>query len=144
MFVVGLVLIYLTRKKLLETSSLMLKKPGSQIGRGLAWFFLTPLVCILLLVTIIGIPLSFLTIAIYAVMLYISKVFAAIALGVWLAKSFGWKKASLIWKMILGVLALVILQSIPFIGWLVCLVAIWWGLGAIIEMKKKVLKEMNE
>lgn len=144
MFIVALVIIYLGRKKVLEIANLMIKRPGAQIGRGVVWFFLTPLVCILLLVTLIGIPLALITAVLYVVMLYLSKVFASIALGVLLAKGFGWEKASLVMKMIIGVIAFVILKSLPIIGWLICLVAIWWGFGAIIEMKKKAWKEMKE
>ncbi|MBU1131018.1 polymer-forming cytoskeletal protein [Patescibacteria group bacterium] len=144
LFIVGLVIIYLGGKKIKEMTNLMIEKPGAQIGRGAVWFFLTPIACVILLITVIGIPLALIIGVSYAVVLYLSKVFAAIALGILLAKGFGWEKFSLILKMVIGVIAFVIIKSIPIVGWLICLVAIWWGLGAIVEMKKRAWKEMKE
>ncbi len=143
MFIVALLVISLFRKKVLEVTDLMIKKPFVQMGRGIVWFFLTPIACIILLITLIGIPLSLIVGVLYAVMLYFAKVFAGIALGLILTRALGWKKASLIVSMIFGVLALVILDCLPIVGWLICLVAIWWGMGALIEVKKKAWKEMK-
>jgi len=143
MFVVALLLISLMRKKVLEVADLMVKKPLAQIGQGVIWFFLTPIACVILLVTIIGIPLALIVGALYAVMLYFGNVFASIALGLLLAKGLGWKKASLIASMIIGVIAFMILKGLPFVGWLIGLVAIWWGIGALIEIKKRAWKEMR-
>jgi len=143
LFVVALLLISLLKKKVLEVTDLMIKKPWSQIGRGAAWFFLTPIACIVLLITVIGIPLAGIVSLLYVVMLYFSKVFASIALGLLLTKSLGWGKVSLMVSMIIGVIVFSVIKGIPILGWLICLVAIWWGLGALIEVKKKVWKEMR-
>jgi len=42
--------------------------------------------------------------------------------------------------MIVGILTLVIIKSIPFFGWLICLAAIWWAWGAMIKIKKESLE----
>jgi len=41
------------------------------------------------------------------------------------------KKDSLIWAMIVGVVIMWFIFCIPIIGWILALVAIWWGLGGI-------------
>ncbi len=143
LLIVGLVIISLAKKKVLETADLMLKEPAKQIGQGLVWFIVTPVVIILLLITVIGIPLAFLLSLTYIILIYLSKVFAGLAIGLMLTKAFGWQKMSLIGSLILGIIIFVILKSIPIIGWLFSLVAIWWGLGALIEIKKRTLREMK-
>jgi hypothetical protein len=35
--------------------------------------------------------------------------------------------------MILGITVLLIISSIPFIGWFISLIAVWWALGGIIQ-----------
>ena len=143
LMVVGLVIISLVRKKVLEISNLMIKKPLNQIGRGLVWFILTPIAAVVLLVTVIGIPLALILTASYVIVLYFCKVFASITLGVMLTKAFGWRKVNLMVSMILGVIVFVIISDLPLVGWLICLVAIWWALGAFVEMKKNAIKEMR-
>lgn len=141
LLVVGLVFISLARKKVLAITELMAKSPVKQIGQGVIWFFLTPIAGIILLFTVIGIPLALILFAGYAMMLYLGKVFAGITLGLLLVKAFKWDKVSLLVSMIIGVLALTVVVTIPFIGWLAGLVAIWWSWGAIIQIKKESLKE---
>jgi len=143
LLIVALVIISLARKKVLEITDLMIKKPASQIGQGIIWFFITPIICLLLLVTLIGIPLGLIGGAFYLILLYLGQVFASIALGLILTRALGWQKASLMVSMIIGVVMFVILRGLPVIGWLVCLVGIWWGLGALIEIKKKAWQEMR-
>ncbi|MBT4495679.1 polymer-forming cytoskeletal protein [bacterium] len=143
LLVIGLVIVSLTKKKVKETADLMIKNPLAQIGMGIVWFIITPIIVVLLLVTVIGMPLAFLLSLIYIIFICLSKVFAGIAIGVMLTKAFGWDKATLIGSMVLGIIALTLLKSIPVIGWLVGLVTMWWGIGGLVEIKKRTLKEMK-
>ncbi|MBU4331720.1 hypothetical protein KKD19_05750 [Patescibacteria group bacterium] len=139
LLVVGLVLVALMRKKIGEMAKQMIKEPGKSILWGLVYSIVAPVVLFLLLFTIIGIPLSVIGLVMYGISLYLSKVFAGIALGLWiLSKSK--KKDSLGLAMLLGLVALTIVCSIPFVGFLICLVAMWWGLGGIIRTKWEMMK----
>jgi len=135
--IIGLIFISLAPKKVKNVCDLMLNKPLLQIGRGVIWFFLTPLVCVLLLITIIGIPLAVILGMVYAIMLYLGKVFAALAVGLWLAKIFKWQKVTLLLALIIGVIIFSLIKGIPFLGWLIGLVAIWWAWCTIIQIKKE-------
>jgi hypothetical protein len=146
--VVGLVLVSLHRKGVEKVVHQLINKPWSNLGWGVVYSIITPIILILLAATIIGIPLLLIGFAVYAILLYIGKIFVGLALGQILigkiAKMSGknkpvkkGKEASLIWPMILGLVVIVILISIPIIGWIIKLLVLWLGLGAIIESMKK-------
>ncbi|MCG2690686.1 hypothetical protein L6249_01270, partial [Candidatus Parcubacteria bacterium] len=64
--------------------------------------------------------------------LLISKILVGILVGRGLLGRFLPKqKESMIWAMVIGIAAVWIICSLPYIGWLFCLVAVWWGLGGI-------------
>jgi len=137
-FVIGLVLISVWRKQITELTDRMLKKTGLSISWGIAVTFLTPIIVFLLLFTIIGIPLALLLLGVWIIALFISKILAGIMAGRYLINRY-WKtkKDSLIWAMVLGIIAAWILFSIPFVGWMFTLAAVWWGMGAIWLALKK-------
>lgn len=130
--VIGLVLISLWGKQIKKLTDNMLDKIGTSIGWGAVIMFLTPIIAILLLITFIGIPLAFLLIGVWLIALFISKILVGILIGRSLLEKF-WtkKKDSLIWAMIIGIVIAWIIFSTPVIGWLLSLVALWWGLGGI-------------
>jgi cytoskeletal protein CcmA (bactofilin family) len=138
--VVGLVIISIWRKEILELTNNMLEKISPSIGWGVVIMIITPIIVVLLLFTLIGIPLALITFVIWLIALYISKIFVGILVGKSLMDKFGEKKESttnLIWPMIIGVALCWIIFAIPVIGWLLSLISIWWGLGGIWLYSKK-------
>ena len=130
--VVGLVLISLWHNQIKKLTDKMLDKVGPSIGWGVIVMFLTPIIAIVLLITLIGAPLAFILIGVWLIALFISKILVGILVGRNLLEKF-WKKQknSLIFAMVIGIIISWIIFSIPVIGWLICLVAMWWGLGGI-------------
>ena len=142
--VVGLVLISLWHKQIKKLTDNMLDKVGISIGWGVIVMFLTPIIAILLLITLIGIPLAFILIGVWLIALFISKILVGILIGRSLLDKLGNKKQdskqkdSLIFAMVIGIIIAWIIFSIPVVGWLICLVAMWWGLGGIWLYFKKI------
>ncbi len=130
--VVGMVIVSVWREETKKIIDQMFDKVGPSLGWGVAVLFLTPILVIVLMITMIGIPLGLILGALWMIAIYVSKIFAAILLGRELVKKF-WdkKKDSLITAMILGVFALWILCLIPIVGFAVCFVATLWGLGGL-------------
>jgi hypothetical protein len=88
------------------------------LWKGFAFLILTPILAIILMVTVIGIPLGILALLVYAFTLLITCVLAEIAAGAWLQKWI-WKKDTVDWKtVLLGTLAFIVLGWIPIVGWL--------------------------
>lgn len=143
--VTGLVLVAVMPKPVKRVSSAMLAKPWANMGWGLIYLIVTPIVCVILLATVIGLPLALILGAGYAVALFVTKVLAAVFIGAliigsWLKK----KDPGLIWSLILGGVILVLITAIPFIGWFLSLVMTIWALGALVRVKKEMIKKINE
>ena len=145
LLVVGLIMILLARKKSKEIGERMLDKPWASLGWGLIYLIITPIVLVLVTITVVGIPLALIILAFYLIALYVTKVFIGIALGQKLLKWWSKKQeVSLIWAMISGVVLFSMLTSLPFIGWIIGLLGICWALGAMVQVKKQTLKQIEE
>ncbi len=138
--VVGLVLISLWSGQIRTLTDRMLKRPAPAVGWGIVVMFITPILALILLITLIGIPLAFILMALWLIALYASKILVGILAGRWLLNKTikNKSKDSLIWAMIAGIVITWIIYSIPIIGWLLALAAMWWGLGGLWLYFKKV------
>ncbi|MFA4937308.1 MAG: polymer-forming cytoskeletal protein [Patescibacteria group bacterium] len=142
LLVVALVIISLAPKLVQQISQEALVKPWKKIGWGFVWLVVPPIVFIILLVTVIGIPLGIIFIVCYAIGLYLTQVFAGMALGEYLKtkKPFAWmQKLPLLLVASIGILVFKLLTLVPYIGWLIILVALLWMWGTIIQVKKDLL-----
>lgn len=136
--VIGLVLISFWREQILKITDLMLAKTAPAMGWGTLILLLTLPAAFILLITIIGAPLSLILIALWLIAIYLSKVLVGILVGRKLLISL-WhkKKDSLILAMIIGITISYLIFSIPVIGWFLSLLAVLWGLGGILLALKK-------
>jgi hypothetical protein len=134
---IGLVLISLWPAKIKDIIGKMMDKIGGSIGWGVIVSIIAPIIFIILMITLIGLPLAFMGLGLYLIALTIGKILVGITIGKNLLERF-WqkKKDSLALAMIVGIVVCWLIFSIPLIGWLLCLVAIWWGLGTIWMMLK--------
>lgn len=133
---ISLIMLTLWRKEIKTITEKMLNKIAPSIGWGFALFFLTPIAAILLIITIVGIPLAAILFVFWLLAMYIGKIIAAIMIGRSLLGKI--KDENLIWSMIVGIIASWIIFSIPIIGWLLALIAMWWSIGAVSMYIRKV------
>ena len=144
LLLIGLIIVLLARKTSNEIGKRMLDSPLVSFGWGLIYLIMTPIVLVLIAITVIGIPLALIGLVCYLITLYLTKIFIGIALGKkvmqWLNKG---KEISLVWTMIVGVILFTILVSLPLIGWIIGLVGICWALGAMVAIKKQTLKQIE-
>lgn len=82
-----------------------------------------------LLITIIGIPLAGLVLALLALYSYLVKIVVGKVFGGWMAKKFNWK-LSPYWTFVVGLGGITILEMIPVLGCVTGLAVFWSGLGA--------------
>ena len=99
---------------------------GSSIGWGIALFFLLPIVAVLLLVTVVGIPLGLSLLFALALIYTIGYAVGTIGVGRLVMRSSSRYVAFLVGGVILRALAL-----IPVLGGLVWLLTSAWGLGLL-------------
>jgi len=133
--ILGLLFIRLLPIYFQKTSDVVKNKFWLSILTGFITLIVTPVFAIILMVTIIGFPLGLISLFAYGVVLYLSKLFAAAALGYWISGKANWKQTP-VPTFIIGILVFYLIGFIPVIGWLVKLVAVLAGTGAIILQKK--------
>lgn len=93
-----------------------------------------PVAIALLLVTVVGIPLSGILFLLCALTLYPAQMFVSAWLGDTIlraAQRASGRTPSMYWALIAGTIALVILFAVPLVGWVVRLVAVLGGFGAL-------------
>ncbi len=130
--VIGLILIYLGKDLTLKILNKIQDKPKRTILTGIIIMFIVPPISLFLMFTLIGIPLALILLALWFMALYVAKIFTALLLGRWTLKTLIKKgDTPFIWPLIVGVIVLWLLIAIPFVGWIIGLIAIWLGLGGI-------------
>jgi cytoskeletal protein CcmA (bactofilin family) len=129
---VGLVLVFIGKNITTKILDKMEESPLKALLPGLIIMFILPPIALVLLFTIIGIPLALLIAVWWLMATYVAKIFTAILVGRLIINNvFKKNDWPLIYSLIFGVIICWLIFSIPFIGWLLALVAIWIGLGGI-------------
>ena len=117
-------------------------KPGKSFGIGLIILLLMPGLILLLVVTLLGIPLALMTLALFGVLIYLSKIFVGLWIGKLILESTkkSQKEISIVGATILGTLLLGLILTIPFIGFLIKITVCILGVGAMGLVTYEVLK----
>lgn len=130
------------RQRTIDTVNAVMPKFVAHLGWGLVWLIVTPIVCILLAVTLVGIPFAIFLGLVYSLVCILAKILSGILLGVWLLRLFnkkrGWKVD---WRAILlGVILINLLMLIPLVGWLLAFIFFLPALGGVIWAFKPMFK----
>jgi len=137
--VAGTIIVALTRDHARNTAEIIRTKPLKSLGIGFVTYICMPLVLLLLLVFILTIPLMFVVGLAYAIALYIAKFYFSIWLGNMILGRGGRMDVSPIPSMLLGLTLVYLVTAIPFVGTLVGIVIIFFGLGALLQRKETKL-----
>jgi len=145
---IGVIIVTLFKKIVNQVTHTMWAEPGKSMLWGIACLIVTPLVIVLVSITIIGIPLALISFVVYLILLYLAQIFVGTLIGQKLIGFLGQKKKDeknkppLIWAMMLGTVIFTILVNIPYLGFLIGLIGTIWFLGALweIALNKKVIK----
>ena len=121
-------------------------KPWSTLGRGLVLALVVPVAIALLMATVIGIPIGMITAAGFVVLVALAFVAIAYWIGLYVRRLFGRQDvptglgSRILWTS-LGILILLIVGLIPFIGWAIGVLAMIAGLGAVISQLGPVFRK---
>ena len=132
--IVGLVFILLTPKWMESLINSLQKKPGPCAGWGALILFAVPPGILIALITVVGIPLAVITLFLYLTAVYISQIIVSLFIGR-LIISRGSNmdtKALMFGVFTLGLFIISLLRFIPVFGYIVSIVVILFGLGAIV------------
>jgi cytoskeletal protein CcmA (bactofilin family) len=141
--IVGGFLVLVASKFSARSILAVVKKPASSFLIGLAVLILTPVLGVLLLFTIIGIPITIILAVVYVLLILIGLVMGAMAVGRLVFVIFN-KESSLGLGLIVGAIAFVLVALIPIVGGLFLIFFVLSGIGAtfrsIFSKKKDALK----
>jgi hypothetical protein len=139
---IGLIFVYLLKNFTEEIIKKSLEKFWPNLGIGFGTLVLTPVACIILAISVIGLWIAGIIGVVYVLLLVLASAFASIILGTWLVKLITKKKEYVIdWKaVLLGVIVMKILTFVPFIGWLVKFIFFLLGLGVLVQWLYKRVK----
>ncbi len=105
---------------------------GLSLLTGFILLVVVPVAALLVAFTVVGIPLSIVAVLLYLATLYPGQIFPAMWLGQWIMRSLGRGSApSPYLAMTVGVILFVVVVTVPFVGWLLRLVALLAGFGAL-------------
>lgn len=105
-------------------------KVAPAIGLGVLFLFAIPIAALFACITIVGLGIGVPAILLYLVALYSTQVF----IGSWIGEKLlgvGQGIGPAIGRLALGLAILRGLRILPYVGWLVTLVMLFWGLGAL-------------
>ncbi len=141
-FIVGILLLIFVPKYMDHTSNRITTSFWKSMGVGLLFIIASPLIAILLLVTVVGIPLGMLLFFVYFFSMYLAKIFIALVLGRKVLTYFKAKYNNII-VLGIGLITYLVLTSVPFIGWFVTLVTVLTGIGSMFLAKKDYYDELK-
>lgn len=123
------------RRRVEVVSDQIYRKPWQMLGLGLAGLVLTPVVMIILFISIIGYYVALVVMAWYFFMLLLSCLLTAIFTGAWILKMINkTPMLQLSWPAALvGVVVLKILFFVPVLGWFALLILFLLGVGGVLR-----------
>lgn len=129
--VVGLVLLILFKPFVGEVKETLLQSSLRSLSLGFLFVVCLPVAAVVLAITLLGVPLAVLTLLGWLVLLYISKIFVALAVGEWLlARLRGGKTSASLLSLLAGLLLLTVATLIPYVGMLIRIMIASLGFGA--------------
>jgi len=129
--VVGLVLIFLTKNITGRILSSLEERPLKAFLPGLIFTLILPVIALVLVATIIGIPLALLVSGGWLMSVYLAKIITALALGRLVVRKFIKKDGPLFISLVLGIFICWFLFAIPYVGWIISLIATCFGVGGL-------------
>ncbi len=130
--ILGILIIIFFPNQVKMVASAMLNKFWRNLGWGIVWLIVTPVIALLLFMTLIGIPLGVLLSFLYLFGIYTAGIFISVVIGKAIFDRLGRTKISLIWSLLLGLIIYNLIGLIPLLGGLIKFVLFLWAFGALV------------
>lgn len=135
MLVTGCIIIACNQKvlKKINKEKLDVETVAKTMGVGFLSLVVTPIAAIITMITVIGIPISIISLILYGILIYLSIIPTAYYFGTKLLKD-NIENKYLIFA--ISLLVIYILKELPMIGWLIGLLSLCFGLGIDFKLMK--------
>lgn len=145
---IGLLMVRFTGNTTIRVSDTIATQLLKSLGSGVLLLIAIPLVALVLMMTVIGIPLGLIVLFAYIVLLYISKIFVGLAIGRRIVTYVKKEISSPYWHLVVGLIVIAFAtrlpllgSRIPLLGFLISLIVILAGLGALVMTWKSMSDE---
>ena len=126
-----------------RVTATMRGRATTSLGWGVTALLVVPLVAISLLVTLFALPIGLVLLALYLPLVYLARVYAITCLGQFLFRRQS-ESGSLAGPFVAGLVLYTILSLLPIVGGLVTLLAMVFGLGAMLITKQEIVDVLRQ
>lgn len=142
LLVCALVIGLLFKRYSREAVAKAVERPLLELGRGLVVFAALPVLSVLMLVTLVGIPFGILGLIAFVAALLFAWIVAPIIVGSVVYQYFSKRDREVSWKTILaGVFLYSILGLVPLLGWLAQALLMLLSLGTTVAIKWEIVRQ---
>ena len=136
MILIGIILLAVNKKafKSIEKFDQKVSFMAKTTLLGFAALVLVPIAALILITSTIGIGLSVICLLLYGIMFYLSVIPTAYYLGNWILKD---KIENKYLLLTISILVIYVLRLIPFVGGIVTLISLCFGLGVYVKLIKE-------
>lgn len=141
--VLGIVIVLLAPRRVKAVTESIRTRPWTSLGWGAIILIFTPIAALIACITIIGLPLGLITLILYTIAICLTQLFIGLFIGqLIIGSSRGVEsRAALVGALVLGLAILSILRLIPYLGAVIWVATILFGLGAILVSGRKLPAE---
>ena len=141
--IIGLLLIRLFPRCSQQTADTIRKRPLGSLGIGFLSIIIFPIIFVTLLIALVTIPLAFIFLGTFMIVMYLVKIYVFIFVGDVILRSLG-KNVNLNWALLCGLITIQIINLLPIVGGLVTLLVPIVGLGAAVLSSKNLYRTARE
>lgn len=138
--VAGMIIILIAPGRSAAVADSIRGRPWLSLGWGAVILFATPVAAIMVCITVIGIPVGLIALALWGIAIYLSQIFVGLFIGRWIIGYFRQveTKAMLIGALAAGLAILSLLRLIPFLSFFIWLAIALFGIGAVVVSEAKL------
>lgn len=132
--ITGMILLRVFQKPAIDIHRFATEKFWKNTGVGLITFIGMPIAIFLLMLPVLTMPLSILLLVVYLLALFAGYLLVALTLGVMGILYFKKEEAqtsTYYWGLALGMIIIAILTNLPFIGFILNVILLFFGLGSL-------------
>lgn len=140
--IIGIILIALFKPFIIKTNEILKNSTWKSLGFGFLTIIIIPVAMVLTLITVIGIPVSIFCFFVFLTLVYLSGIAFATGFGDFLLKLI--KKEGTISpfiSFIIGIVIVSLVSLIPYLGFLVRLVVLFFGTGMLVILFNNIWKK---
>lgn len=132
--VVGLILNMAFPDFVARAAALVTGEPLHNLGWGLLVLVLAPVLILILIVTLVGIPLALILLVSLFVGLYLGKLFVSVAVGGLIVSRF-FKEQTPFWtRLVIGAVLIYLALAVPIAGFFIAVIVYCLGVGALFNL----------